>query len=221
MAIIEPNSTRRQALAGLAITAALGAAPVFAKTKVKSPPSSAAVALWRSVASDYQRTKAEYDVISARHDEQTAAYSLAVGEMPDFDAYGVNMRLGSRDRRIRDLQFEVAVKDYQGRNLTADDFADIARKAATLVDERDAWSAKSDEVFARTIATVEKDWEDALDRLCDAQNKLIETPAPDAKAMLEKIELLSTIMTEAGVEDATRMAAIKADAQRLLNAGRA
>ena len=56
----------------------------------------------------------------------------------------------------------------------------------------------------------------SLDAFSAARDKLIEnTPAPDAAAILYKLELLAVAMTEADEGDALLVTALRDDARRL------
>jgi hypothetical protein len=177
-------------------------------------------ALWRIVLSDYQSVEAEYQRLSVEYEAKSAAYQAECGEPnPDFETYGLG-RFGndSREKQIRNVEIAIIIKDYVGTEPSADDFAEIARKAATLVDEHKAYLAHRDEAFARTIGQIDKPWEAALDKVFHARAKLLKTPAPDTSAVIYKLDLLAPLMVENDEEDAEAVSAIRDDARRLFGA---
>jgi hypothetical protein len=185
-------------------------------TTTQTDPSAA---LWRIVLSEYRQIEADYNKISAEHDEANAAYEREMGDPnPDFERYGLG-RFGiiddNRDKYIRNVETAIAIEDYRGQHITAEVYAEIARKAATLVDEASADRRRSDEVFERTIGSIDKQWEAQLGKLCEARGKLYDTPAPDAAAVVLKLSILAAEMKEADAEDAENVEAIRADAERL------
>jgi hypothetical protein len=77
MATYEPNTTRRQALAGLAITAALGAMPVVALTNVQ-PDRTA----WNAAIAAYEKADKDADVAHERWNRAAETYQAITGRTP-------------------------------------------------------------------------------------------------------------------------------------------
>ena len=215
MAIHEPTSTRRQALAGLAFTAALGAVPVSALAEGFSSRAAwnTAVARVRATTEAVKRTGAH---CSAAHAEAEAA---CPPNNEFFERYNVHHGV-SREQNVRQAQISILLDHCYGRAPTVQEHRQIFADANRVVDDFEAYCAKRDEAY-RDYDECQEQFDNAADAQHDAREALLYLPAPDHAALLEKIDLLALIMQEMAVEDAERMAAVKADAHRLLNAGRA
>lgn len=177
---------------------------------------------WAEAVHNCEEAKCAFDRAEAELDAASAAWREAVPDRADeFLTYGLN-RYHIRDNAdraalIRATEMSVAMKYYKGReSLTADDFAAITHKAVTIVDDFLAWLALDREASDRIYGGgVQERFDAACDALSDARDKLLRTPAPDANAMLFKLELLAKIMREADVDDAERIEAVRDDAKRL------
>jgi len=103
-------------------------------------------------------------------------------------------------------------------DMTADDYAAIAKKAARLVDSYEAHLRHREEVERRILNDPQDVWENALDTLCEARIALWRTPAPDTAAMLFKLELLTDYMAEGCDDFHEEVRAISDDAHRMVRA---
>ena len=216
MATNEPHTTRRQALAGLAITAALGTIPVTALAK--STPNRAA---WNTATARVRATsgavKRIWDHCSAAHGEANAACPR---REEFFSRYNLGWR-SSRESNFKSTQFAILMEHCHGKqSATDEDARQVIAETNRVLDDFEAYCAKHDEAFGGYEEHQER-FDAAVDAMDDARHALLIMPAPDPAALLEKIELLALIMDEAGVEDAERMAAVRTDARRLLKQKRA
>ena len=193
-------------------------------TKTATSNGNPATALWRIVVAEFEQAVVVENRVGAELDAATAAWNEAVPDRTDeFLAYGLNRYsapaerdAAARDRLIRSTEMQVAMVDYKGRSpLTADDFAEIARKATTLVDDFLAWIALDREATPRIYGDVQERFDEACDKRTAATSKLLATPAPDTSAMIFKLELLAVIMREHLADDADEIEAIRDDAKRL------
>lgn len=177
---------------------------------------------WAEAVHNYEQAKSAEAQAEAELDAASAAWREAVPDRADeFLAYGLHRhRDGDTDRTklIRKTEMSVAIEEYKGRSaLSEDEFAAITRKAVRLVDDFLAWLALDREASERIYGGgVQERFDEACDRRGEAQDKLLTTPAPDAEALLFKLELLAKIMREADVDDSDRIEAIRHDAHRLL-----
>lgn len=180
---------------------------------------SPAAALWRIAVSNYEAAVAEEQRLTADHDEALAAYKAEVGEdNPDFERYGLwTLYPRDRDEFVRFAAIQIATVDHAGsmKALSGDDYEALAKKAAQIIDDHEAHRQRKEEAWDRLVDSTEKVWEAALDRLCHARDKLLETPAPDADAMTMKLDILAALMTESCDQDADAVCAIRDDAHRL------
>lgn len=200
---------------------AVAAVPVVALA-----PSSAAAdpidrSAWQTALREYERVKAAHQVVSGEHGVANAAYEAECGEPdPAFQTYRVGRSSKAeplnRSADIRRVGNEIELHDYAGRtDLSADDFAAIARKAALLVDQYDEYLQRREAIEARVIGDINERWEAALDKLVTAQNKLLDTPAPDTEAMLYKLEVLSADMLQSEADFHEDVVTLREDARRL------
>lgn len=207
-------TTRRDVLTGLVITAALGNAPATALSKGISSRAAwnTAIARVRATSEAVERTGVH---CKAAHVE---AESICPREGKFFTRY--NLGITSRRRNLEAAYFSILTERHNGENISDEDARDITAEANRVVDEFDTYCAKRDETY-REYNECEDRFDTAVDAQHDAREALLHLPAPDHEALLEKIDLLALMMREMAVEDAERIAAIKADPHRLLKAGRA
>lgn len=176
---------------------------------------------WAEAVHNFEQAKAAEAQMGAELDAATAALDKAVPDRADeFLAYGLHRyRDGNTERTklIRSTEMSVAIVDYKGRSaLSADDYAAIARKATTLVDDFLAWIECAREATSRIYGDAQERFDAACDRRVAAQDALLnDTPAPDAEALLFKLDLLAEIMTEGDDQDAPAVVSIRDDAKRL------
>ena len=216
MATNEPNTTRRQALAGLAITAALGTMPAAALANGVSSR-----AAWNTAVA---RLRATSDGVNRIGEHRSAAHAEAEAVCPRREEFfsRYNLRWGtSHENNFKSAQFAILMERCHGKqSVTDEDAQRVTDEANRVLDDFDAYCAKHKEAY-REYDEHEERFDAAVDEREDARHALLDLPAPDHAALLEKIDLLAFIMHEAAVEDAERMEAVKVDAHRLLTVGRA
>lgn len=89
-------------------------------------------------------------------------------------------------------------------------------RAASEQMEREIKSGVDRKTAFENFSPAEKRHDKFADNRWEARDALLKTPAPDAEAMLFKLDILAADMAEACVEDAERVACLRADARRLL-----
>jgi hypothetical protein len=230
----QPNTTRRQALGGLALTAALGAVAGIALTDA-SPASASVVdrSEWNGAVDRFKRAVTNCDRAGAAHD---AAFEAVDADCPSRRDFFERYRLSATQNRAENVnRAAVAVaiergrsRDWESRDglslreAIREDIAADDLEANRIVDEFESWSARRQKaVDLHRVHRLDKDFDVAFREREVARNALFNSPAPDHAALLEKIDLLASMMSEAEVDDAEHMSTIKADARRLLTIGRA
>ena len=172
---------------------------------------------WKAAFAAYERQEAAYEEALREYEAELRVFE---SELPDrdqeFEPYGLRFKSdASRDRLIRDTEVAVTVRDYAGRcELSADDFAAITRKAATLVDAYLGYTQKRGEAIERIVRPAERKHDAAVDKREEAREALLNTPAPDGAAVLAKLNLLADMME--GEQNSEHVEAIRDDASRLL-----
>lgn len=186
-----------------------------------SAPASPATALWRIAVSTYESELASYGQVSAEHSAAERAFQAELGEPnPEFAEMHWALSADKRAEAVRDVEIAVIMRDYSGRDhITADEHADVARKAATLVDERAAYKARSAELHERLVADVDKRWEKACDTLYEARERVFSTACPDMTALRYKLEVLASYVRECDGEDASHIESVRDDLNRLTQEG--
>lgn len=209
------GATRREALAGFALTMSLGAVPGRALATAASgrPAWNAATA----------RVRCLTDAVSRIGEHCTAAHEEAEKACPRkdelFSRYNLHSGV-SRKRNFQSAQMAVLMERCRGRASLSDEEARQATTEANrLVDEFEAYRAAREQAFSE-YDDIQDRFDKALDECDAARSALLNMPAPDQAALLEKIDLLAQILDEACAEDKDRMAAVRADAHRLLSGGR-
>jgi hypothetical protein len=189
---------------------------------------------WSAALSAYRREEAAYAVVSSEYEAVCRTLDCEISALDrgifaksrDFDTYGLLGSGHSKDREelIRDTELRITMTDYVEGNpgrgpLSAEERGAIAEKATRLVDDYLAWSRQVAEAKARIYDPAEVAHDAACDKIWTARAKLLSTPAPDASALLCKLDILAGQMIEADEQDAPAVALIRDDAKRLL-AGR-
>lgn len=99
--------------------------------------------------------------------------------------------------------------------------ADFEREKAAFEKVDAEYSAALGELEARAASTEEYRAEEvrfdaACDKLANARERLIATPAPDGDALLYKLDTLTAYLVDCDSEDKERVQAIEADCKRIL-----
>jgi hypothetical protein len=186
---------------------------------------------WNAAVADFEKEAAAYKVAAEEFQAACDKYHadfIRVAKPEDFDTYGLDhyARRWPDDRKgfIRSLELRVAMVDYRlaaSENFTEDQFADIAAKATRLVDAYLAWTAakaEQDEQNAPAEAAyrkAEKKHDAAVEKLCDAREKMLLTPAPDALAIAYKLEVFHDYLALGDEQDTHRVRAFRDDMRRL------
>lgn len=111
--------------------------------------------------------------------------------------------------------WEAALKAHQDAEAAYEAHQPEYRAACAQLDrDREKGLADAMERFQPT----EKRHDKFADNRWEARDALLKTPAPDAEAILFKLDILAADMAEACVEDAERVACLRDDARRLLGA---
>lgn len=179
-------------------------------------------ALWRIVVAEYERAKIAQDRTGEAHNAAEEAASADVPPCRDFAAEcGIRRALNTREEVLEALRYYpafLAAKAAGESKPLSDAEADAAYADIPRI---------ADEYMANLQANKEadekhrcKELQEAFDAACsaiwDARDKLLATPAPDAEALLFKLDLLVTDMDEGDEQDAPAVRAIRDDARRIL-----
>ena len=203
---------RREVLTGMAVAGATVA--LSAPTIAKSVPASRAE--WDAALAELKRAKAASDAFDPELTRIDEAYQTAVDQVPhvivEIDGRKISTanemevswaRNGSRSLRYVEACAYSSVKASQ-QLVDAADARDAQLKA---IDERFGWRAANSHYDALSEA------------ICDAEQVLLQLPAPDGEALLWKVNRLYAPgegIWEPGHEDQTH-----ADLRRFLSNGRA
>jgi hypothetical protein len=184
---------------------------------------SPSTALWRIAVSEYEAALAEYRIADERHTEANRAYADEMGGLdPELVKYSLHYGPRYAEKAREDVIFHIAqmiaMSEHVGERLSAEDYSAVMAKAATLVDEGNAYKLKDREASARLTHRAQQEFDAALDKLATARAKLVHTPAPDAAAIREKINVLLPYLREVDSDDVEDVAAVFADALRLTGA---
>ena len=189
---------------------------------------------WADALHNYEREQAVYASVCADYEAACAKYREAGGDRDtpqDFITYGltdINPRspmMDARNQLIRDTEVRIILEDHVKPNpdsaelLTAEQRGEIAQKATRLVDDYREAHRQARLVWDSILQPAEERHCDASDKMADARNKLLTTPAPDTEAMLFKLEVLASIMVDADEHDAPAVSLLRDDAKRLLGRG--
>lgn len=173
---------------------------------------------WAEAFHNYQREVEAYASNSAEYDAACRAVDQECPDREDeFIAYGLNWPM-DRDTALEVVDRFIERRDHSDKNgELADEVIDRdAEEAGAIVEDYFDYRAKRHAAFERLYKPAEKKHDKAVERRWTATNKLLDTPAPDADALLFKLDLLASIMGEHEVEDAPHVASIREDARRLL-----
>lgn len=175
---------------------------------------------WNAAVARYEKLNAQVERVGKT---VTALFDAAEAECPRraefFSRY--NMGCGiSRERNFSSAHMTLVVERARGRHLTSEEEKQVTADANRIVDEFDTWKSQHDAAFAEYDRRQAR-FDSLVDEQGAARRAMLGTPAPDGEAMLYKIEVLAAQLLEADSEDADDLAAIRADARRMLTNGRA
>lgn len=175
---------------------------------------------WAEAFHNYQREEAAYASVAAEYEAACAEYESAWPDRTaDFEPYGLSRftdRKQDRDQLIRKTELRLVMRDYKGRDqLNPKELGALREEAARIVDDFLGWLEQWN-VASLSIEPAEERHNEACDRLSDARNKLLNTPAPDTVAMLFKLDVLASLMAESCEQDAPAAALLSEDAHRLI-----
>lgn len=178
---------------------------------------------WNEAFHNYERAKEACDQAAAAH---TAAEEAAIAEARaanpiDWTAeYGLHYGMASREKVLEALRYypaNAAAKAAAAGKPLADAevsalYADIPRIADEYLVAREV--SLNAHAKHRTDE-LEKAMEAAADTYWASFKAVMKAPAPDAEALIAKLDILTSEMTVADADDAERVAAIRDDARRL------
>lgn len=162
---------------------------------------------YKQAAAKYEAACAEYERAFPDRDKEFAAYGLTRFNGPDANREGIMLR----------ADVSIVLRDFKGRKerLTPEELGKVREEAARVADEFLAWTAQWD-AASRSIEPAEKEHDAACDKLAEARNTLLATPAPDIAAMVMKLNVLASLMLESREDDAGTVQLLCNDAHRLL-----
>ena len=217
MATNDTNLSRRETLVGIALCGATAAIPVTGASMAKGmqqPDRSA----WDRAMANYERAVAASDAYDAEYEHIAAAHLSAIEAVPH-----VTMPNPDRGRTLTTAnRHDVAMARSSCRNLRyvevcAYDGVKENQAFVDAADKRDAVIAQIDRRF--NWDAVNEHYDALSSAIGDTETVLLDMPAPDADALLWKVERLyrpgEGMWTE-GVEDQTH-----ADLSRFLSTRRA
>jgi hypothetical protein len=188
--------------------------------------SSSAAALWRIVVSEYESEAAAYEIVSDEYSARMQAYDAI-----DFAArYAVFEQfepicLKYRGDTILAVVAQLATK--RGQNcgerggvsaMTDAEYFGLFAEAVKIVTDYAALQAEAKDAAERIYGDIEERHDAAVDKLGDAREKLLATPAPDWAALSYKLDILCEYLNDCDSEDKERVGLIRSDVNRLLAA---
>jgi hypothetical protein len=181
---------------------------------------------WMIVVADFERESAAYAIAAEEYHAACREYDAhRVATPEEFHDYGLDhyARRYPDDRKgfIRSLELRVAMLHCplaEGERLTEAQSASITGKATRLVDDYLAFTAAKAAQEAPAEATyseAEENHDAAVDKVCDAREKMLLTPAPDALAIAYKLEVFHDYLALGDEQDTHRIKAFRDDMRRL------
>lgn len=204
---MDNKATRRAVLGALAIPAVIAAGGVAAAAATQS----AATSEWHALKAKFDAARARADAQNDKHDSAWRAYDSELGPKPDLTYQEGNL--------IYDLWRDTSQLYKPGNQFPPQHIKDEMR--ARL----EAYEARKAHLNSKYDLSRLGDEADALeDTASDLSSELIKLPAPDAPALLWKLEYL--FGADAGQDycQSWSMSLIRpvvADVRRLLSHGRA
>jgi len=174
---------------------------------------------WNAALAEYRREETDYAASAAEYEAQCQRYYEAHPDRSkEFAAYGLIAARGRADA-IRTALLHLChmhgAAKGDGAKLTDSDLREINAEADRIVDDYFADRESGKEAFERFIGAGERKHDRAVDKMHEAREALLLAPAPDAEAMLLKLDILAAYVREADGEDADHIASIRDDAHRL------
>lgn len=205
--------SRRQALAGMSATAAVAAAPATAIAATSTADRSA----WDAAMRDLARARAASDAFDAKLTRIEAAFDRLSAKVPHVTIEGSEAYYG-RTLTTADNQNVRWLRSSAKHVRYIEECAyDGHRWATQLIDAADARDAKIKRISDRLGRDAAIEHYDALSqRICDAEERLMNMPAPDGEALLWKVDKLWKPETDIWSEDYTRQT--HSDLRRMLGA---
>jgi hypothetical protein len=181
---------------------------------------------WNAAVADFENEAAAYKIAGEEYHAACEEYQARrVATPEEFHDYRLDHCAkhypGDRDGFIDSIELRVAMVDYrlaEGETFTEAQFADIKAKATRLVDDYLAFTAAKavQEAPAEAAYTeAEKKHDAAVGKLCDAREKMLLTPAPDALAIAYKLEVFHDYLALGDEQDTHRVRAFRDDMRRL------
>jgi hypothetical protein len=182
-------------------------------------------ALWRIVLSEYQSAVAEYEEVSEKYEAAMNEHDAAMEQFTDRRAEFAPfepIRPEYPDNTIRlvfaKLAWDRRESDPAAPMLNHVEALELWSKAAQIVTDYAKLQEEVSEVVQRLDDSTEQLHDVACDKVTDAREKLLATPAPDAAALFYKLDILNAYLAECDSEDKERVAAVAADVRRLFDA---
>lgn len=177
---------------------------------------------WTEVLADYERESAAYAISRAEYERACDEYEASY---PDRDAefarYGLTFhQVGySRNQAMLRAEVSIAQRKFTGRKeeLTAEEIAAVREEATRVADDFLTWTTARHAAYV-ALDPIEDQHDTVINRLWEAQQRLLSTAAPDTDALLRKLDILAEIMVGSREQDAPHVSLIRDDAHRLLGA---
>ncbi|MFP5328861.1 MAG: hypothetical protein ACLGHC_01820 [Alphaproteobacteria bacterium] len=174
---------------------------------------------WAEAVHNFERGEAAYDRSAAEYEAACAEYERRFPDEKEaqFEPYGLKWNAGQdRERLIADAELRIIFRNHKDRErLAPEELGAVREEAARAVAEFLAWSSERRAAYEQIVGDAERKHDAAVDKRHGTREALLACPAPDAEAILFKLELLAADMAEADTDDAERVAAIRDDAKRL------
>ena len=203
---------RREVITGMALASAAVAVPTAAIAK-KLPASRVA---WDRAMADLQRAKAASDSYETEYWRIEATYRADVDNLPH-----VTVEIDGRSISTADST-QVAWARHDARNVRYVEACayDSVRQRQQLADAADA---RDEQIAAinqlHRWDAVNEHYDGLSSAICDAEQALLNMPAPDGEALLWKVDRLYT--PGEGIWSAEYEAQTHSDLRRFLSQGRA
>lgn len=215
MASNEHNISRRQTLVAIGLAGATAVVPVAGSGIAKAADRS----LWEAAHAHFQRVNAEYD---RRIEAAEAAEEAAHAACPRVDSYFDEHKLGigmNRKTALGNAQYAVAIRAGEaagaGKAMTDAEVAALYDECPRVVDDFMVYQERHKETERLyRVKELNEHVSAYRETYFEARDAFMRVPAPDAEALLAKMEIASTWLDDPYVDSAF------ADARRLL-AGRA
>jgi hypothetical protein len=203
---------RREVLTGIAFGSAAVAVPAAAMAKTLPAGRTA----WDRAMADLERAKAASDAYEVEYWRIEAAYKADVDKVPHFTVEIDGRSISTADSR------QVAWARHDARNIRYVEACayNSVRQRQQLADAADARDARIAAINQHHRWDAVNEHYDGLSvAICDAEEVLLNMPAPDGEALLWKVNRLYA--PGAGIWEPSYEAQTHADLRRILSHGRA